>query len=179
MTGPGPTSGDTPDPTVKVEDEGENTVTIVTVDAGDDLARVRTLMVEYADLFDGTFRLDDFDAELAALPAPYVAPRGILLLATVNQMAAGCVGVAPRNKATAEMRRLFVRPDYRGHALGRRLSEAALDAARRARYRKVVTETTPATQAVAESVYRDLGFTRIAYDGPAARSDVVAYECRL
>ena len=86
-----------------------------------------------------------FDEELEGLPGDYSAPRGALLLATVDGKVAGCCALRPLDTAdcpnAAEMKRLYVRDAFRGMGLGRQLVEATLDAARQAGYASVLLVT--------------------------------------
>lgn len=151
-------------------------VEVIPVSGGDDLLLLKTLMVEYADAFDRQLCFDAFEAELEALPEPYTDPGGALFLAKVDGVSAGCVALERLSRKKAEMRRLFVRPGYRGHALGRRLTEAAADAARDRGYKVLRVETVPATMDVAEALYRQLGFLPC---GTAGNGAIAVYELPL
>ncbi len=115
----------------------------------------------------------DFDSELATLPGDYAPPRGTLLLARVNGEIAGCCALRPLDAAdypnACEMKRLFVRHDFRGIGLGRQLVEAVLDAARQAGYSSVLLDTLDDMEA-ARALYEELGFAEIPpyYHNPIA-----------
>lgn len=151
-------------------------VEVIAVSGGDDLILLKTLMVEYADTFDHQLCFDAFEAELAGLPAPYAAPGGALFLAKVDGVSAGCVAMKRLSTGTAEMKRLFVREGFRGHALGRRLTEAVIGAARAAGYETLRIETVPATMGVAEALYRQMGFEAA---GTAEGGAIAVYELNL
>jgi GNAT superfamily N-acetyltransferase len=99
----------------------------------------------------------DVTAELADLPGTYGPPGGCLLLARVNDAPAGCVGVRPFAGDICELKRLYVRPEQRGLALGVTLSEGAIAAAQRMGYRAMRLDTLPSQQA-AHALYSRLGF---------------------
>ena len=156
--------------------EPETQVEIVSVTGGDDLILLKTLLVEYAEAFDHRLCFDAFEKELASLPEPYADPDGALFLAKVDGASAGCVALKRLTKRKAEMKRLFVRAGFRGHALGRRLTEAAADGARARGYRTLRVETVPATMGVAEALYRQLGFLP---NEKASTADITAYDLAL
>lgn len=127
----------------------------------DDLAAVRALFRDYERSQDKSPCFEGFEAELNGLPGAYAAPAGALLLATVDGRPVGVVGVRPLGDGTAEMRRLFVRPEARGRQAGRRLAEAALAAAGEAGHRALRLETLTAMTA-ARALYESLGFRETA-----------------
>jgi len=129
------------------------------------MAEVRELFREYADGLGIDLAFQHFEAELASLPGEYQEPRGGLLLARVDGGLAGCCALRPLDSAdypnAAEMKRLYVRRAFRGFGLGRQLSEAILDTARRAGYACVLLDTLSEMDA-ARGLYEDLGFAEIA-----------------
>jgi len=129
--------------------------------AGPQLEEVRTLFLEYARSLGFSLCFQGFDEELRALPGMYAPPRGRLLLAIEDGGPAGCVGLHEWDGPAAEMKRLYVRPAFRGRGLGRTLSEAALAEARALGYRSVLLDTVPSLMQPAIALYRDLGFHEI------------------
>lgn len=130
--------------------------------AGPELvATARALFREYADAIGTDLEYQGFAAELAALPAPYVPPRGALLIAHAGGDVAGCVGLRPLDADTAEMKRLYVRPAYRQVGLGRRLVDVVIRAARERGYRELRLDTL-ASMTAAQALYRRMGFVEIA-----------------
>ncbi|MCH8036006.1 MAG: GNAT family N-acetyltransferase [Proteobacteria bacterium] len=107
------------------------------------------------------------EAELASLPGSYAPPGGGVWLAHVDGALAGCVALRPHDGGTCEMKRLWVRPAFRGLGLGRRLAETGIAAARRAGYRTLCLDTLAFMDA-ARALYQTLGFHEIPayYDNP-------------
>jgi ribosomal protein S18 acetylase RimI-like enzyme len=118
------------------------------------------LFQEYAASLGVNLDFQDFDAELASLPGAYAPPRGTLLVAHWNGAAAGCVGLRPLADEVAELKRLYVRPGFRGCRIGWDLTAAAVTAARAAGYQRVRLDTLP-TMTAARSMYQRFGFTPI------------------
>jgi putative acetyltransferase len=108
---------------------------------------------------------EGFEAELASLPGVYAPPAGRLLLATVDGRAAGCVALKPHDDDTAELKRLYVSPTFRGRAIGERLVEALIAGARAAGYRRIVLDS-HVSMTRAHEIYRRAGFRTV--DPPVA-----------
>lgn len=128
------------------------------------IAALREILREYAMGLRVDLCFQQFDEELADLPGDYAEPRGALLMATVNGELAGCCALRPLDAAdypnAAEMKRLYVRKEFRGLGLGRRLVAATLDAARQAGYACVLLDTLDDMEA-ARGLYEDLGFEEV------------------
>lgn len=123
---------------------------------------------EYAAALSIDLCFQNFAQELAELPKMYGPPSGALLLAEIEAIPAGCVAVRNLDPTTCELKRLYVRPTHRGHRLGRRLAEAALEAARALGYQRIRLDTLPEMQP-AQRLYESLGF----HDIPAYYGDPI------
>jgi GNAT superfamily N-acetyltransferase len=105
--------------------------------------------------------------ELPTLPGEYGPPSGKLLLATVSGQPVGCVGLRPFPlDATCEMKRLYVRPIFRGGKLGKELVDRALQHARALGYRRIRLDTHPPTMQAAVKLYSRLGFQEVTATDP-------------
>jgi len=138
------------------------TITIEAAQGAEDMALVHELFVEYADWLDFDLCFQGFDEELATLPGKYAPPAGGLWLARVGGDLAGVVGLRPLDEGVCELKRLWVRPAFRGRDLGRRLTETALAAARAAGYRSMRLDTIGGLMREARELYESLGFRETA-----------------
>lgn len=135
-------------------------VEIEAVNDPESLAEVAALFREYANGLGFALDFQGFEEELSSLPGDYAPPRGALFLARVHGRAAGCGGLRPLDAAACEMKRLFVRSNYRGQGIGRRLALRLVEHARSVGYRGMRLDTVPAMRA-AIALYRSLGFKEI------------------
>lgn len=138
-------------------------VEVEPVGAGDRMRFLKTLFVEYAEALEYDLCFERFDRELDGLPGPYAPPDGNLWIARVDGAVAGCVAlrqVADINdgKTAGEIKRLYVRPQFRGHSLGTRLIEAAIEFAEAAGYKRLLLDTVGGRMERAIGLYRGLGF---------------------
>jgi len=128
------------------------------------ISDVRALFREYS-LMPGVVQcLDDFEREVASLPGAYAPPGGTLLLALEDGTGAGdaigCVALRRLEPDTCEMKRLYVRPEFRGKGAARRLVEELITEAGSIGYHRMVLDTLPSMEA-AHKLYRTLGFREI------------------
>ena len=122
---------------------------------------IRELFDEYASSLGISLDFQDFHREIAALPGNYAPPRGRLLIASQGSDIAGCVAMRQFAGDICEMKRLYVRPRFRGKNLGRALAEAIIHHARRAGYARMRLDTLP-SMGTARDLYLSLGFKEIA-----------------
>jgi ribosomal protein S18 acetylase RimI-like enzyme len=126
----------------------------------EELPLVRSLFEEYASTLGFDLSFQEFARELQGLPGDYAQPGGVILLARESDLVLGCVALRPMEKGACEMKRLFVRPGFRGRALGRSLAEAVIAEAVGKGYAKMRLDTVPA-MIEAAALYRSLGFRPI------------------
>jgi len=130
---------------------------VITIGPADDLAVIRELFTEYAQSLGVDLSFQDFDHELTTLDEFYER----ILIARDDAQAAGCVALRRIDEATCEMKRLYVRPAFRGHNLGRQLAERIIGETRQRGYKRMRLDTLP-TMHAAIPLYQALGFVEIA-----------------
>ena len=133
----------------------------------DDRATVEALFREYVASLAEDISFQNVDEELGTLPGRYARPGGVVLIARDGEKAAGAVAYRRVEPGVCEMKRLYVRPAFRGRDLGRELANELIEDARARGYRTMLLDTL-ASMATARALYRDLGFGPVApyYDNP-------------
>ena len=133
------------------------TIHIKHVQGTSDLDAVRILFREYADSLAFDLSFQDFEKELASLPGRYALPGGCLLVAENQDGIVGCVAVRNIEDEVCEMKRLFVRPEFRGTGIGRKLAMEIIRIAIHLGYTHMRLDTSPSMNE-ATSLYKSLGF---------------------
>jgi putative acetyltransferase len=144
---------------------------VISADSREAVQTAAMLFREYAASLTVDLSFQEFETELAELPGEYAPPQGRLLLAFIEGSSeghlgseasglAGCVALRQIDRTTCEMKRLYIRPQFRGQGVGRGLARAVMDAARRMGYRRMRLDTLP-EMAEAQALYRSLGFREI------------------
>jgi putative acetyltransferase len=133
---------------------------IENADTAEYLGIVRELFVEYSNTLQIDLCFQGFKEELASLPGEYARPSGRLVLAFNEQQVIGCAALRSIDERACEMKRLYVRPAFRGKGVGRMLIDALTHSAREVGYQRMRLDTLPSmTKAI--SVYRSFGFKEI------------------
>lgn len=136
------------------------------------LSAARAIFREYQEGLGIDLGYQGFATELSTLPGKYAPPKGRLYLAFAGQIPAGCVALRPLTKGRCEMKRLYVRPAFRGQKTGRLLADRVIADARQIGYRQMFLDSL-VTMTAAQQLYRSLGFREIPpYGGHAASGTV-------
>ena len=137
-------------------------ITLVQAESSEQVAQARGLFVEYAKSLGVNLCFQNFEQELAGLPGHYAPPDGRLLLANYEGQLAGCVALHRWEAGVCEMKRLYLRPSFRGKGLGRAIAEAIIAEARNIGYRCMRLDTIEPIMKDAVEMYRKLRFHEIA-----------------
>jgi ribosomal protein S18 acetylase RimI-like enzyme len=143
----------------------------------EDRATVEALFREYMSSLAEDISFQNPDDELASLPGKYARPGGVVLIAWEGTEAAGAIACRMFEPGVCEMKRLYVRPAFRGRNLGRELANELIEDARGRGYRTMLLDTLASMQAARE-LYRDLGFRPVEpyYDNPLPGTLYMALE---
>lgn len=140
----------------------------IRAESAENIDHARQLFREYEAWLEIDLCFQNFERELANLPGEYAPPAGRLLLAVANGQIAGCVALRKIGDGVCEMKRLFVRSEFRGKGLGHQLVDAIIRAGREIGYDRMRLDTLPPKMNDAIAIYRSLGFKEIEpyYDNP-------------
>lgn len=134
---------------------------IFQAESPEQISVARELFLEYAHSLGFSLCFQNFDKELADLPGHYATPDGRLLLAEHEGQTAGCVALRKLESAVCEMKRLYLRPAFRGKGLGRILAQSVIAEARVIGYKYMRLDTVEPVMKDAVGMYRKLGFREI------------------
>jgi GNAT superfamily N-acetyltransferase len=151
---------------------------MIEIRTGDDpasLAAARALVRAHMLAHAGVHDVAAIERVIAALPAPYIAPRGALWIAWDGDAPVGCLALHELEPSTAELKRMYVVPDARGRGVARHLVEHAIAVATSLGYMRLRLGTLTNMQA-AQKLYASVGFQRIAAYRPVELGETWFYE---
>ena len=153
---------------------------IIRAHSADNIEQARELFREYEAWLEVDLCFQNFEKELAELPGKYAPPDGRLLLAVENGKVAGCVALRKLGEGACEIKRLFLRPQFRGKGLGRQLAEMIIAEAKQIGYERMRLDTLPPKMNDAIALYRSLGFKEIEpyYDNPVPGAKFMELDLR-
>ena len=143
-------------------------IEIVQAETPAQIEQARNLFREYEKMLGLNLCFQNFDEEVANLPGKYAAPEGRLFLVLSDGKLVGCVALRKLENEICEMKRLFVREDFRNLRIGKLLIEKIIEEGRTAAYEKMRLDTFPAKMSKAVKLYESYGFREIPpyYDNP-------------
>ncbi|MGN0943869.1 MULTISPECIES: GNAT family N-acetyltransferase [Fusobacterium] len=135
--------------------------------AYNDLENIKLLFNEYTTMLGVNLTFQGYDEEIKNLPGKYALPYGRLYIAYYNNKAAGCIALRKFENDGCEMKRLFVRPEYRHLKIGKKLVDKIIEDARELKYKYMVLDTLSNLHE-AVSLYRKSGFQEVEayYENP-------------
>ncbi len=129
---------------------------------------IKELIEIYTASIERNLDFQNLDEELRDFPSKYSYPKGKLLAAVSDEgEVIGCVAYTKKSETRSEMKRLYVKPEYRKLKAGRALAEAIISEARNDGFKEMVLDTlSPMESAI--KLYKSLGFAEIPpyYDNP-------------
>ena len=135
-------------------------ITIIEANTDELIAQAKSLFLEYAESLDFSLCFQNFDDELENFSSQYSPPTGNLFLAFSEDEAVGCVGIRHFEKGICEMKRLYVKAEYRGQKVGKELAVSAIRSGKKLGYECMRLDTLSSMQ-TANHLYASLGFTEI------------------
>lgn len=128
---------------------------------------IRELFTEYTDMLGIDLTFQGFDEEIHTLPGKYALPKGRLYIAVCDDDLAGCIALRPLDEKCCEMKRLFVRPQFRGLKIGKLLIDTIIAEAKNMQYKYMVLDSLSSLEK-AVSIYKSMGFceTEPYYNNP-------------
>ncbi len=136
-------------------------IEIIQAETFEQIGQARTLFREYEAWFGLKLCFQNFDEEVENLPGKYAKPDGRLFLALADEKLAGCIALRKLEANICEMKRLFVREDFRGAGIGKILIEKLIAEAREIGYEKMRLDTYPPKMSKAVALYKSYGFYEI------------------
>ena len=136
-------------------------IKIVEANTNEFIEKTKELIREYAQSLEFDLGFQDFDKEMENFPGQYALPGGCLYVALDENQPIGCVALRDLGHGICEMKRLYVKPFFRGQKVGKLLAEVVIKAARDMGYDFMRLDTIPSMKH-ANMLYNALGFEQIA-----------------
>jgi ribosomal protein S18 acetylase RimI-like enzyme len=135
-------------------------LTILQAETAEQVSIASEMIQEYAASLNFNLCFQGFEDEIRSMPGKYAPPAGRLLIALWDGRPAGVIALRPLEEAgLCEMKRLYVRPEFRGHQIGRILAQRVINDATEAGYSRMRLDTVAGKMDRAIAMYRELGFT--------------------
>jgi len=143
-----------------------------------DFDKTKILFMEYAESLDFSLSFQNFEDEIECVPGKYQKPDGCIILAWEKLDCIGCVCMRPLNDTSCEIKRLYVKPTFRGRGLGQLMTRKIIRYSKERNYTKILLDTITSMK-TAIKIYKSLGFveTEPYYNNPLP--DVVFFELNL
>jgi ribosomal protein S18 acetylase RimI-like enzyme len=136
-------------------------IEIVQAESPEQIEEIRKLFREYENWLGIDLCFQDFEKELRNLPDKYAKPDGRLFLLSVKNQSAGCIALRKIDAGICEMKRLYVREQFRSLGLGKMLIEKLIGEAKTVGCKKMLLDTLPDKMPLAVKLYKSYGFCKI------------------
>jgi ribosomal protein S18 acetylase RimI-like enzyme len=157
---------------------------ILPVNSPQQLEEVRKLFIEYEKSIGVSLCFQNFEQEVRQLPGEYTEPDGMLVIALDDGKPAGCCALRRKDKTpyamVAEMKRLYVRPEFRGRGIARQLASEVVKTAVGKGYQSIILDTLK-TMTEAQALYVTMGFVDIPsyYENPMQGTRYMLLDLRV
>lgn len=138
-------------------DKQERVIEFKHVTGQDRLEDIKQLFLEYSHSLNINLDFQDFKTEFETLPGKYAPPDGVLILALVDETGAGCIALRKISEDICEMKRLYVRDEYRGLGIGRKLIAILIEEAIKLNYSYMRLDTLSSLEKALQ-LYKNIGF---------------------
>lgn len=153
-------------------------IKILKIATKEDLEEIKNLFREYAKFLEISLDFQDFESELAKLPAKYAEPEGAIFLAKIDSQPAACVALWKLEEGICEMKRLYVKPEFQGLGLGKKMAQTIIEEAKGKGYKIMKLDTLRRLKS-ANYLYASLGFRETKPYNYNPESDVAYFEKEL
>ena len=143
-----------------METTTQNDILFIIASGEKEFEDAKNLFKQYADSLDIDLSFQDFSNEINTIDKQYNKPSGALLLAYKNGEAVGCAGLRKFDEEQAELKRMFVKTEYRQFKIGKKLLELIINMAKDLHYKSILLDTLP-SMAAAQMLYKSFGFYEI------------------
>ncbi|MGO5092472.1 GNAT family N-acetyltransferase [Clostridium sp. LCP25S3_F10] len=143
-----------------IDDSKKKIIEFKHITGQDMIEEIKQLFLEYTQSLKIDLAFQNFEEEFNTLPGKYGPPDGILILVLVDGKRAGCIALRKISEDICEMKRLYVRNDYRGLGIGKKLISMIIEEARKLKYSYIRLDTLP-TMKKAQKLYISFGFYNI------------------
>lgn len=144
----------------------------------DEMEAIKNLFIEYEKFLGVSLCFQGFQEELSKLPYHYAEPQGTILLAEINNQPVGVIALKPLEGACCEMKRLYVKNEFRGLKIGEKLVDELLLLAKTKGYSTMKLDTLKRLSAAIE-LYRKKGFIETQPYNFNPEEDIVYFEKKL
>jgi len=143
-----------------------------------EISSAEALIREYATSLGIDLGFQSFEKEMAEFPGAYAGPDGRILIAIEDGDAVGVVGLRRLSGKVCELKRMYVRPKFRGKGIARKLAKRAIVVAQDIGYSRMRLDTLSRLKE-AVLLYDSLGFKKVRPYTVNPHEDAIYMELKL